>query len=457
MALTFLEQTDTGVSIRDEPGPFVITDTTIITNFAGGFTSAVALEDLSNTSLTNFGIIDGEGTGIAVRDGANVLISNQGGTILSTGTGINARTTNSEIINGPESVIRGVVGISSSGIAATISNSGEIEGSFEGAGIFLGGLSDLVLNTGRIFGGIGIEVSAEDTDIINRGTIEGTSGAIVFDPFSNNGTVRNLGEIIGDVQGSDGNEQIYNSGEIRGAVELEGGNDLYDGRGGVSGPVFGGSGDDTLIGGSDMDFLFGEGGNDSLDGGRGDDSLAGGAGNDTISGRDGDDMMRGGSGSDLLSGGRGEDSINGGAGNDRIFGGDGNDQLNGGGGVDRISGGNGNDQILGGMGQDTLTGGEGEDVFVFKSAQESGPGANQSDIITDFTQGEDLIDITGMIDFGVTSFVQEFSGSGVAEVRAQSLDDGNSLVLIDVDGDGQADSAIRVLGVNTIDVNDFLL
>ena len=85
-------------------------------------------------------------------------------------------------------------------------------------------------------------------------------------------------------------------------------------------------------------------------------------------------------GNDDLYGEEGNDTVDGGAGHDRLFGGEGNDVLDGG---------TGDDFLHGGEGDDTLTGGAGEDIFAF--------GAEQgSDTITDFTDGEDKIDLSGI-------------------------------------------------------------
>src|SRR5262245_57719024 len=66
------------------------------------------------------------------------------------------------------------------------------------------------------------------------------------------------------------------------------------------------------------------------------------------------------------------------AGNDRLFGGDFNDSL---------SGGDGNDVLGGKQGDDLLTGGAGNDTFVYSVRGE------QHDTVTDFQQGQDVIDV----------------------------------------------------------------
>lgn len=70
-----------------------------------------------------------------------------------------------------------------------------------------------------------------------------------------------------------------------------------------------------------------------------------------------------------------------------------NDTLTGGAGADTIYGQEGDDSIAGGAGDDFLIGGIGDDTFVL------GVG-DGSDIIDDFTIGEDRLDVSGLLDGG---------------------------------------------------------
>jgi VCBS repeat-containing protein len=78
----------------------------------------------------------------------------------------------------------------------------------------------------------------------------------------------------------------------------------------------GGSGKDTLTGGTGADLLLAQSNNDTLTGGNGNDLLCGDSGSDTLSGGTGDDSLGGGSGSDRLTGGSGADRFSGGSGTD---------------------------------------------------------------------------------------------------------------------------------------------
>ncbi|MGK7909965.1 MAG: CAP domain-containing protein [Synechococcus sp.] len=183
------------------------------------------------------------------------------------------------------------------------------------------------------------------------------------------------------------------------------------------------SGRDTLTGSSRGDKLSGLGGNDRLNGLGGNDTLLGGSGNDTVLGGSGNDRLIGGSGNDrlsaqsgndTLSGGSGRDTLTGGGGSDRLSGNDQNDVLKGQSGNDTLLGGTGNDLIRGGKGNDVLDGQQGQDTLIggtgrdrFKLRQNSG-----LDLIQDFENGKDSIQLTGGLTFSGISLRQ--SGRNVS-------------------------------------------
>lgn len=117
------------------------------------------------------------------------------------------------------------------------------------------------------------------------------------------------------------------------------GNDHFENNTDLPSQADGGTGDDVLIGGSNIDNLVGGVGNDRLLGMAGNDSLVGGDGNDLLLGDDGDDYLGGRGGDDVLVGGTGDD---------RLLGDDGDDVLLGGSGRDNLQGMEGGDLLIGG-------------------------------------------------------------------------------------------------------------
>jgi peptidyl-prolyl cis-trans isomerase A (cyclophilin A) len=104
-------------------------------------------------------------------------------------------------------------------------------------------------------------------------------------------------------------------------------------------------------------------------------------------------------GADTLIGTNRNDVINGLGGNDRISGLRGNDRLLGGQGADRIVGGAGNDILQGGVGKDSITTGQGRDRIVV--GRKDG-----FDVVQDFSDRRDRIELVGGLSFGQLSFQQ---------------------------------------------------
>ena len=130
----------------------------------------------------------------------------------------------------------------------------------------------------------------------------------------------------------------------------------------------------NLVGSDHNDVLAGDVRANTLHGGPGDDILYGGPGGDDTN----DDTIYGGVGFDKLYGGRGDDVLYGGEYDDMLYGGAHNDTLYGGAHDDTLDGGSGNDRLYGGYD---------EDIFVFTAG-------HGNDTIGDFTDGEDLIDLS---------------------------------------------------------------
>ncbi|KPF90610.1 hypothetical protein IP81_14755, partial [Novosphingobium sp. AAP83] len=265
-------------------------------------------------------------------------------------------------------------------------------------------------------------------------------------------------------------------------------------------------GNDKLTGTSADDTLNGLAGNDLLDGGSGNDLLDGGAGADTMIGGTGDDLyivdnvrdrviesanagndtirttllaytlsqhvenltftgtkgfsgtgnnlnnaITGGSGNDVLRGAGGDDVLTGGSGADRLFGDDGND---------RLIGGDGNDILNGGAGADLLIGDGGSDIYQFNAAiSEIGINAGARDIISDFTRGQDRIDLTLIDANTVLRGNQAFSFIGSANFTAPGqLRYANGLLQGNVNKDLAADFVIELQnGPASLQAVDILL
>ena len=255
--------------------------------------------------------------------------------------------------------------------------------------------------------------------------------------------------------------------------------------------LYGLAGNDSLNGGLGDDSLFGNEGNDLLLGSDGNDTLCGGAGADTLNGGDGIDLasyrdaasavsasllntggnigdaagdvyisiegFSGSSYSDVLTGDDGANVLYGMAGNDTLNGGLGDDQLFGNEGDDVLSGGDGNDNLSGDRGNDTLTGGSGNDVFTF-SARQFG-----NDVITDFKQGEDHINLSGLHISNLGTLAPFISQAGTDTVitlgygtSAESITIKGIIPAALTAGDFVFDSSNDNLTVNGTDFDDVL-
>lgn len=185
------------------------------------------------------------------------------------------------------------------------------------------------------------------------------------------------------------------------------------------------------------------------------DLATGTAYDDLLIGLGGDNHLTGKGGNDLLTGLRGQDRLFGGSGNDRLLGRGGADDLRGGPGRDEIYGGLRGDRIEGGAGRDLLSGGHGADTFVFSNPGPSAPSA--PDLILDFTRGQDRIDLSGLIaGAAIWRGDGSFTGSGTTELRY--LAEAAALRLeIDLDGNGVADVAILLQGLQRLWLGDLIL
>lgn len=202
--------------------------------------------------------------------------------------------------------------------------------------------------------------------------------------------------------------------------------DVFKGKGGKD-LLLGKEGDDLLDGGSSKDSIHGGAGDDELLGGSGKDGLRGGSGDDDLQGESGDDDLKGGRGDDHLDGGDDDDILRGGDDDDTLVGGDGKDILKGEDDDDTLDGGKGKDILKGGDGDDDLTGGGGKDTFVFKPDEDT-------DVITDFQNGKDKLDLSAFGFAGKDEALEEFSEVGT---------DSDDRIVFDHDG-----TAIEINGID---------
>jgi Ca2+-binding RTX toxin-like protein len=267
--------------------------------------------------------------------------------------------------------------------------------------------------------------------------------------------------------------------ELHNLIEGGEGDDLLNGAAGVD-TLLGRRGNDHLIGGADGDVLDGGTGADLLEGGSGNDVyLVDNAGDEVVelAGEGADQVLTtlltyqlpehveslsaSGAGNFHLIGNGADNLIAGTGGDDLLEGDGGHDELRGGSGNDTLVGGAGNDRLIGGAGTDVMTGGAGNDIFQIGGWETGLEG--DADIVTDFTVGEDLMDLSGMDADMWQPGRQAFTliGSDAFSASAGELrmfvGVGETWIEGDIDGDGVADFAIMLVGEVPLGPGDFLV
>lgn len=165
----------------------------------------------------------------------------------------------------------------------------------------------------------------------------------------------------------------------------------------IKAPIEGTSGNDTIVGTGNFDTIHAGSGDDVMSTSRTGVHYYGGDGNDNISSTGSNEYFRGGAGNDTLVTTQTNNSSH-----DTMYGGSGDDSLSSKGGNDYLHGGTGSDTLNGEADKDTLTGGLGSDVFIFSNLTHSTT-ANP-DLITDFENGTDRIQLTGLGFTALTDF-----------------------------------------------------
>jgi Ca2+-binding RTX toxin-like protein len=154
-----------------------------------------------------------------------------------------------------------------------------------------------------------------------------------------------------------------------------------------------------------------------------------------------------------------------------LTGGNGNDTIDGKGGHDWLYGMAGNDRIIGGTGNDDLFGGTGADTFVYNAIGETPVGFGNRDLVHDFEEGVDKIDLsaidakTGVSGDQAFTFLGEgtfASGStqaGQLKYHYEVATDGGDRTMVEgtVNASSGIDFQISLVGHHVLTVNDFML
>jgi hypothetical protein len=480
--------TTTAIEIG-QGGPNTITNTGLIT----GLNAIIANPSFSVQKVTNSGTIEG----LIELGGDADTLTNSGAIENQVLMGFGDDTvTNSGSVKGAVNLGQGV---------NKLTNSGTIAG-----GVIGGSNIDTITNTGTITGTINL---GDGLNVIkNSGIMSGFTGGIDAD------TITNSGDVTGSIFLGNGRNVLTNSGTIGGNINGGADVDSVKNTGFVTGFFDLGLGDDIFAGGNLAETLRDNGGSDRAKLGAGNDTyratrpenaldgtdtIDGGTGVDTYDARfaeaaisvnldtvahdfspfqPGRDVVAantatGADVADLLKdtivgfenviGGSSHDIIHGSAAANVLQGNAGDDFLGGYGGNDVLSGGAGLDTLHGGAGKDTLTGGADIDFFRFVAASESSVGKAGRDVITDFTDGADRIELsfidavasTGADDaFRFIGTNVKFSGSA-GELRTYWTAEGQ-IVEGDINGDKKADFAIEILDAAhaiVLTASDFLL
>ncbi len=296
-----------------------------------------------------------------------------------------------------------------------------------------------------------------------------TSNGVWFD-------TTNIGITVPGILHSSGVAKTYTGTEKDDFLNIAGGPNIISGLGGND-KIYVYYYSSTIDGGAGNDYISGSSNTDSLNGGLGDD---------VIVTNGGLDIVHGGSGNDRIYSGRGAQKIFGDAGFDIVdysssmsgvevnlalttwqeggtysyaYG----DILSGIEGVmatnwaDTIVGNSENNTLYGRHGADKLTGGAGEDVFKYSgptsTGWDSGITAATRDLITDFVNGTDKIDLADFA--GTFTFIGKSAFTAANQVNYAQVA-GNTIIGLDTDGNGVPNIQIELVGLHTMTASDFL-
>lgn len=314
-------------------------------------------------------------------------------------------------------------------------------------------------------------------------TIDESSGVLSGTPENGDANVLNVSVIATDHSGASVSDSYMLIVTNRAYNETSGDDNLYGSNG--DDVIYGAAGDDWLTGGRGDDILVGGTGNDTMFGGTGADTYYVDSENDTVIeswfsfGQPGTDTVIASvdwtlgygienleliGNKDLVGTGNFLDNLMIGNGGDSVLQGlFGDDVLEGSLGNDTLDGGWGNDVLTVGKGTDYLTGGWGRDVFRYTDESESGVIEEHMDTISDFEYRRDKIDLSGIdadtTETGDQAFSSDILNDTEAFTEAWQLrfDSSSGILYGNTDADTDAEFAIELLGVTSVEATAFIL
>jgi len=137
----------------------------------------------------------------------------------------------------------------------------------------------------------------------------------------------------------------------------------------------------------------------------------------------------------------------GGLGDDYLVGNSGDNYLAGGPGNNTLIGGAGNDILVGGSGLNTMTGGTGNDTFVIDPSKLT---VHVADVITDYTQGQDVIDLSDLLkSLGANAPTTDQQTGDAVSV---TFSNGSAHVMVDNNGTAAGGSMVEVATLSGVGV-----
>lgn len=300
--------------------------------------------DGDNSNVTNNGTVNSLQDGLYGSLGSASIVNN--GQILSDGSGIKVASGDYTIRNTGD--ISGYYGlrVEHANVTATLEKGGHVDASVQAIRV--------------------MSLDGDVASVTNNGMVSVSKGYEAFYGQSGSERFVNTGTVLGHVKMGEGNDRYINHGTMaEGDVNMGGDNDVYNGRGATfGGKIYGGTGNDTFIvskANAQIMEYFGQG-------------------NDTVKSTVSFVLQDGQAIEDLRLLGKGNTNATGNEFMNNLF---------GNAGANKLVGGEGDDTLSGGKGADLLSGGANNDIFVFRT----GFG---KDTVTDFTSGEDRIDLSGV-------------------------------------------------------------